>query len=63
MLLKFYLDVMNWLQEKEEGQDFAEYALLLALIAIVVIAVFAAFSGALTGIFNKVSSALGVTPS
>ena len=44
---------------EEEGQDLVEYALLLALIALVVALAIPTLTAAISGVYNRVSSALG----
>ena len=43
----------------EAGQGMVEYGLIIALVAVVVIAALTAMNGGLTGIFNKITTALG----
>jgi len=42
----------------ESGQAMTEYGLIIALVALVVIAALTYVSGGLTGLFNKVGTAL-----
>ncbi len=47
------------LPRDEEGQALTEYGLILALVAIALIAGLTALAMALTGTFNRITSALG----
>jgi len=47
------------LPRDEEGQALTEYGLILALVAIALIAGLGALAAALTGVFDRVTSALG----
>lgn len=44
--------------KEEEGQDLIEYSLLAALIAVALIATLSLVATAITGVFNRVNSAL-----
>jgi Flp pilus assembly pilin Flp len=58
MMLKLYLNIMNWLNS-DEGQDLAEYALLLGLIAVVVMVAVIALGNSLLAFFNTLAEAVG----
>ncbi len=47
------------LPRDEEGQALTEYGLILALVAIALIAGLGALAAALTGVFDRVTGALG----
>ena len=47
------------LRDREEGQTLVEYALIIALVSIALIAALQALTGALNGVFSRVSSVLG----
>ncbi|MPM05758.1 hypothetical protein SDC9_52053 [bioreactor metagenome] len=53
--------LINWLKGEESGQGMVEYGLIIALIAVTLILVLGYMSGGLTGIFNKITTALGGT--
>jgi Flp pilus assembly pilin Flp len=55
MVLKLYLNIMNWLNS-DEGQDLAEYALLLGLIAVVVMVAVIALGESLLGFFTELAA-------
>lgn len=63
MMYQAYFWLKNFLGKfsREEGQGLVEYALILVLIAIVVIAALTATGTSITGIFNKITTALGGT--
>jgi pilus assembly protein Flp/PilA len=48
-----------WLWLREKGQGLVEYALILVLIAIVVIAILALLGNQVSGVFSRITSALG----
>lgn len=50
----------NFIRE-EEGQDLVEYALLLALVVLVVAATLPTLTGAISGVWDSVSSTLSTT--
>jgi pilus assembly protein Flp/PilA len=56
-LLKLYAK-FHGLKYGEEGQDLVEYALLVALIALVCISGIRNVAGAVTTVFNNISSSL-----
>jgi Flp pilus assembly pilin Flp len=47
------------LPKREEGQTLVEYALILSLVSIGAIAVLGPLSGAINGVFETVTTALG----
>jgi Flp pilus assembly pilin Flp len=51
--------VMARLLRDDEGQDLVEYVLLVSLIALAVAAAFPPVTGAITAVFNRVSTSLG----
>lgn len=54
---------MNFLKrlvKEEKGQALTEYGLIVALVAIALIAALGTLTGALDGVFNKISTALKV---
>ena len=51
------------LRDREEGQTLVEYALIIALVSIALIAALQALTGALNGVFSRISSVLGGLPS
>lgn len=51
MLKRFFKD--------ESGQGMVEYGLIIALVAVVLIVALTAMNGGLTGIFGKITTALG----
>jgi pilus assembly protein Flp/PilA len=56
-MIKLYVmfqDLMN----REEGQDLVEYALVLFLISIAAVATLGAMAGAVTNIFQSITSKL-----
>ena len=63
MMYQAYFWLKNFLGKfsREEGQGLVEYALILVLIAIIVIAALEATGTSITGIFNKITTALGGT--
>jgi Flp pilus assembly pilin Flp len=46
-------------REREEGQTFVEYALVIGGISITLLVAFAALSGALSGVVDTITTALG----
>ena len=58
-MLYWYLYLKN-LMEREEGQDLVEYALLLGLISLVCVVALTAAGVSVSGIWTKVSTALGL---
>jgi pilus assembly protein Flp/PilA len=59
MLHGFLVKFLRLSGRARRAQALVEYALILVLIAIVVIAALTALSGGISGVFNKVVSALG----
>ncbi len=57
LLLNLYVKIQS-LMNGEEGQDLVEYALLVTLIALACIAGISSVSGAISGVFTKVSTSL-----
>jgi pilus assembly protein Flp/PilA len=57
MLLKMYMKFQD-LKNNEEGQDLVEYALLVALISLFAVTAVGGVANAITGVFNKVSTAI-----
>jgi Flp pilus assembly pilin Flp len=56
-LASLHLRLMD-VQNREEGQTFAEYGLIIALIAILLVAALGLFRGALVTTFTNISNAL-----
>jgi pilus assembly protein Flp/PilA len=56
-LLKLYVKSQNLLQG-DEGQDLVEYALLICLISLAAITASTSLAGAITGVFNSISTSL-----
>jgi len=56
--IKFCLDYLRCLRNKEEGQAMVEYGLIIALIAIAVIAALLTLGPKIAGLFNQVSDQL-----
>lgn len=56
-MLKLYFYLKSLMTSKK-GQGMVEYGLIIGLIAIVLITVLSAMTGALSGIFTKISTAL-----
>jgi len=51
--------LLNRVHAREEGQTFVEYALVIGGISIVLLAAFAGLSGALSGVVDTITTALG----
>jgi Flp pilus assembly pilin Flp len=51
--------LMLRLLREDEGQDLVEYVLLVSLIALAVALAFPPVTGAITAVFNSVSTTLG----
>ncbi|MCI0503067.1 MAG: Flp family type IVb pilin [Fusobacteria bacterium] len=49
---------LGWLTKEESGQGMVEYGLIIVLVAIVVIIALTALGGALTGIFERITTEL-----
>lgn len=50
-------------RDREEGQGLVEYALIIALVSIALIAALQAMTGALNGVFGRITSILAGLPS
>lgn len=61
MLWKLCARVSGFLA-REEGQGLVEYALILVLVAVAVIVVLGTMGTQITGVFNRVNSALQGAP-
>jgi pilus assembly protein Flp/PilA len=48
--------------EEEAGQGMVEYGLIIALVAVVLIGVLVAMNGGLTGVFNRITTAVNGAP-
>lgn len=49
-------------RDREEGQGLVEYALIIALVSIALIAALQAMTGALSGVFGRITSVLKGLP-
>jgi Flp pilus assembly pilin Flp len=59
-LIQSYLPALvQRVRDAEEGQTFVEYALVIGGISIVLLAAFAGLSGALSGVVDSITTALG----
>ncbi len=57
LFLTLFVKLQN-LMNREEGQDLVEYALLVCLVALAAIAGVRNMAGAITTVFNNISSSL-----
>ena len=53
------IQILRHMRDSEEGQTFVEYALVIGGISIVLLGAFAGLSGALSGVVDTITSALG----
>jgi len=51
--------LLNRVHAREEGQTFVEYALVIGGISITLLVAFGALSGALSGVVDTITTALG----
>lgn len=58
-MLNYLKTCLKSMPKTKKGQAMVEYGLIIALIAVVLIVALGFMSGALTGIFNKITTALG----
>jgi Flp pilus assembly pilin Flp len=59
-MLQYAQRVAAWIQahDSEEGQTLVEYALIIALVSIALIGALQLMTGALDGVFGKITSTL-----
>ena len=64
-MLEYVQRLAVWfkVRENEEGQTLVEYALIIALVSIALIAALQAMTGALNGVFGRITSVLNGLPS
>jgi Flp pilus assembly pilin Flp len=58
-LIQSFLPALVQRARGEEGQTFVEYALVIGGISLVLLAAFAGLSGALSGVVDDITTALG----
>ena len=59
LIQSFVPALVQRVRDREEGQTFVEYALVIGGISIVLLAAFAGLSGALGGVVDDITTALG----
>jgi pilus assembly protein Flp/PilA len=61
MLNELYARITTWFvaAREESGQGMVEYALILVLVSIAALAALGFLSGAINGVFDQVTTALG----
>jgi Flp pilus assembly pilin Flp len=64
-MLEYVQRLAVWFKtrENEEGQTLVEYALIIALVSIALIAALQLMTGALNGVFGRITSVLNGLPS